>query len=64
MGTIRGVSSMKAQLTITIEDNGNMSMALENPSGIGVWEIIGLLEKVKSEFLLTTPRPEYDKDTE
>ena len=52
---------MKYKLAVTVEDNDEVRVHVDNPGAISPWIIIGILEKVKVEYLLTTPTPEETK---
>ena len=54
MGTIRGVSSVKFQLGITIEDDDGVKIESTNPGAVNPYFIIGVLDKIKTEIILAT----------
>ena len=50
---------MKANISITIDDNYTIDMRLDNPAGVDFYTLIGILEKVKLEFIARmTEQPE------
>jgi hypothetical protein len=51
---------MKARLEFILQDDDTISATIDNPGNVPVWSIIGLLEKIKTEVILTTPTPEVE----
>lgn len=49
---------MKARLEFILEDDDTVNVTIDNPKGVSVWSIIGLLEKIKAELIMVTPSPE------
>lgn len=51
---------MKYQLSVVVEDNDDIKVRVDNPGDVNPWVVIGILEKVKVEYLLTTPTPKEE----
>lgn len=52
---------MKAKLEITVKENDQIDVELNNPGGVDLYTIVGILEKVKGEFIIGSPGPSYQE---
>lgn len=48
---------MKARLEVIINDDDQLDVKLENPGGVNLYTIIGVLEKLKGELVIGSPGP-------
>ena len=58
MEDVCGVSLMKFNLSMTLNDDNTLNLSVENPGDISLYQMVGYLEKVKTEILLATPAPD------
>lgn len=49
---------MKFNLSMTLNDDDSLSLSVENPADISLYQMVGYLEKVKTEILLASPGPD------
>lgn len=52
------VSSMKMKLEFILDDNDEVNVQLDNPGNVDIYKIVGLIEKIKTEILISSPAPE------
>lgn len=58
MEDVRGVSPLKFQLQVEIEDDDRVKVACANPGEVSPWLIVGVLEKIKLQLLLAAEESE------
>lgn len=62
MEGLRGVPHMKAKLEVIFNDNDEVTVDIINPGDIDLYTLIGILEKVKTELIISSPAPTEVKD--
>lgn len=53
---------MKAKLEVIFNDNDEVTVDIINPGDIDLYTLIGILEKVKTELIISSPAPTEVKD--
>lgn len=50
--------AVKYKLNLQVMEDDSIEAKVENPGGLTPWAIIGILEKLKTEVVLSMPGPE------
>ena len=54
---------VKFRIGITMQDDGSVRVESHNPGAASPWEIIGVIEKVKTEIIMALSQPEDTNDS-